>query len=130
MRRTKVLIVEDEAISAMALSMSLRNKGYDVLGPVAKGEEAVKKAEKEKPDVVVMDLLLAGQMNGIETAKKIQSINDVPIVFVSSYQDDDILEKARELKFSTCLIKPLKSSEVAFAIDKALHGHEGAFEQA
>jgi CheY-like chemotaxis protein len=130
MGRTKVLIVEDEAIYAMALSMSLRNQGYDIQGPVATGEEAIKIAEQEKPDVIVMDLLLAGNMNGISTAKKIRSINDIPIVFVSGYQDGEILEKARELEFTTCLTKPLKSSEVVFAIDNALHGHKGAFEQA
>ena len=120
-RKQKVLIVEDEAISAMALSMNLRDRGYEVFKPVATGEEAVKSVEKETPDLVLMDLVLAGKLDGIEAAKEIQSYHDIPIILITGYQmDERTAERAKQVKPGSCLVKPLKSSEVGLVIDKTL----------
>ena len=106
-RKIKILIVEDEAILAFCLQRILRELGATVLGPVARGEKAVDVALKEKPSLILMDIRLAGEMDGIETARKILSHHKIPVVFISGYVTEGVKEKALKLKPVAFLEKPL-----------------------
>ncbi len=94
----KVFIVEDEVLSAMALRMDLVRNGYDVCGFVPTGEEAVKQVALNKPDIVLMDINLAGEMNGIQAAEQILAANHpTRLVFISGYCIDEIQQRTKEL---------------------------------
>ncbi|MCK9581934.1 MAG: response regulator [Methanoregula sp.] len=82
---SKILVVDDEAIISMQLEERLCAMGYAVTGMAASGEDAVDKARSTKPDLVLMDIVMPGKMNGIEAAKVITTELDIPVVFVTSY---------------------------------------------
>jgi two-component system, response regulator PdtaR len=94
MTTNKILIVEDEFIIALSTQKRLELQGYFVVDIASTGEEAVKAALKYKPDVILMDIKLAGQMDGIEAAKQIRKHMIVPIIYMSAYSDKKILERA------------------------------------
>ena len=99
-RKKKILIVEDEAIFATSMQRILIRSGYDVSEPVSTGEEAVKRAKEEKPDLVIMDVMLEGNIDGIEAAMDIRSMHDMPIVFISGYQEEELLERMKSVLIS------------------------------
>lgn len=103
----KVLIVEDEVIIAMCLQMELERAGYEVSQNVLTGEEAVKFARQNPPDVILMDIRLAGKIDGIEAARQIQASGPIPIIFMTGYPDKAIEERARSLNPLGFFIKPI-----------------------
>jgi len=103
----RILIVEDEALSAMLLERQLKSAGHETLKPVATGEDAVRVACAEKPAMVLMDIRLAGEMDGIEAARQILSRVSCKLVFTSGYQENDIYERAMALKPSGYILKPI-----------------------
>ena len=90
MLKIKILIVEDEIITAKALKQRLENMNHSVVGIVGNGEDAIQKAGETSPDIILMDIVLKGNMDGIETAKKIMNIYNIPIIYLTSYYDDEI----------------------------------------
>ena len=122
-RKMKVLIVEDEAIFAMSMQRVLIKSGYDVSEPVSSGEEAVKRTNEEKPDLVIMDVMLDGRIDGIEAAMDIRSLHDMPIVFISGYQEAELLERAGSVASSIYLTKPIKPRDLELAIHQVLTPH-------
>ena len=118
----KVLIVEDEAITAMSLRVSLERSGYEICELVSTGERAVVVAETESPDVVIMDINLAGRMDGLEAARIICSRRKTPIVFLTGYTDDEVVENIRAVEGSVCIVKPADSEDVRRAIEMVLTG--------
>lgn len=102
----KVLQAEDEAITAMQMDRELRSLGYDVVPHVATGEAAVNSAMLNKPDVIIMDIRLAGAMDGIEAAAAIQAVADIPVIFLTGYDDAATRERALKLHPLAFLIKP------------------------
>jgi len=78
----RIMIVEDEVVPARTLQMSLREMGYEAGWIVSTGEEAVQKAQEHKPDLVLMDIILEGDMDGIEAAQQIRSLFDIPIIYL------------------------------------------------
>lgn len=94
MTTKKILIVEDEFIIALSTQKRLELQGYQVVDIASTGEDAVKAALKHKPDVILMDIKLAGPMDGIEAAKLIRKQLIVPIIYMSAYSDKKILERA------------------------------------
>ena len=88
MNKPKILIVEDEALIAASLVQTLSSLGYTVQKPIVKGEDAINSVKLEKPDLILMDIELLGEMDGIEAAEKIREIVDIPIVYLTSYTDD------------------------------------------
>jgi CheY-like chemotaxis protein len=117
--KKKILIAEDEAIFAMSMQRVLIRSGYDVSEPVSTGEEAVKRAKEEKPDLVIMDVMLKGKIDGIEAAMDIRSTHDMPIVFISGYQEEKLLERAKSVGSSIYLIKPIKPQDLELAINQS-----------
>ena len=119
-RKKKILIVEDETIFATSMQRVLVKAGYDVSEPVSTGEEAVKRAKEEKPDLVIMDVMLEGNIDGIEAAMEIRSLHDIPIVFISGYQEEKLFERAKSVGSSIYLIKPIKPHDLESAINQSL----------
>lgn len=119
-QKGKILIVEDEAMSGLALRVVLKRWGYEVCGVVARGEEAVKKSETEKPDLVLMDILLAGTIDGLDAAKKIRAKSKIPIVFLTGYQDEKTARIVKSLAPSAYIIKPTDPDEIARMIGETL----------
>ena len=105
-RKIKILIAEDEAISALSMQRALTRSGYDVCEMVSTGEEAVERVKQEKPDLVIMDVILNGRVNGIEAAMEIRSRSDIPIVFITGYEEGKLIEQIKSITSSTYLIKP------------------------
>ena len=118
--KIKVLIVEDEVMMAMGLETGLSLLGYDVCEFATSGEEAIKLTEREKPDVVIMDIRLAGSMDGIQAAKAIISRRDVPIIFMSGYSLEEVRERVEEIGPVACLEKPVRLGQIESATELAL----------
>jgi CheY-like chemotaxis protein/DNA-binding PadR family transcriptional regulator len=117
---SRVLVVDDEAIITMQLEERLSALGYDVVGMAASGEDSLEKARRLKPDIVLMDIVMPGRLNGIDAAKVINEEMGIPVVFVTSYADDAIIEKAKNVKPYGYIVKPFNELEVKAAIEIAL----------
>ncbi len=94
MRRKRILVVEDEAIIAHDIRNSLQLMEYEVPAIVSSGEKAIETAEETMPDLVLMDIVLSGKMNGIDAAGHIRSKLGLPVIYLTAYADDVIIEKA------------------------------------
>lgn len=121
MKKTKILIAEDASITLMDLWHIFELWGYEMCEQVTSGEKAVEDAEKEKPDVVVMDINLAGKMSGIEAAKQIRSGLDIPVIFITGYSDPKTREAAKVVGPAGYFIKPLDYYKLRSAIEAAVN---------
>ncbi len=119
----KILIVEDEFIEAADLKRRLENLGYSVVGMAGTGEDAIKKAGELYPDLVLMDIMLRGRMNGIEAAKKITELNEIPIIYLTAYFDSKTLEEAKKTSPYGYVIKPFEDMGLRSAIEMAVYNH-------
>ena len=115
-----ILVVEDEALNAMYLKMILTRAGYTIQNIVATGEDAVSKAVSGKPDIVLMDIRLAGEMDGIEAAQIIKGKSSVPIIFMTGYPDREHMERAKRVSPAGYFIKPITSGDLVSAINSVL----------
>ncbi|MBN2295020.1 MAG: sigma 54-interacting transcriptional regulator, partial [Pirellulales bacterium] len=118
---TKILIVEDEQIVAVDLESVLQRLGYRVVGMAARGEEACRMVAESAPDLVLMDIRIDGPMDGIDTARKIHQTNDVPVVFLTAYTDDETLDRAKDIEPYGYLVKPFAERDLQATIEVALH---------
>jgi putative two-component system response regulator len=121
MDKNKIMIVEDERIVARDLARQLTDLGYDVVATAYSGEEAVEKAGELHPDLVLMDIVLAGKMDGIEAAEKIAALSGTPVVYLTSYADDKTLRRAKLTGPSGYILKPVEKKQLHVAIELALH---------
>ena len=119
-QKIKILIVEDEAICVMSLRRVLTRAGYYVCEPVSTGKKAVKRAKQEKADLVIMDVFLKGEMDGIEAAMGIRSLYDIPIIFVSGYPEKELSKWIKSVERSILLPKPFVPEELLLAINQSL----------
>jgi CheY-like chemotaxis protein/predicted transcriptional regulator len=117
---SKILVVDDEAIIILQLEKRLSAMGYTIAGMAASGEDAVDLARHTLPDLVLMDIVMPGKMNGIDAAKIITGELDIPVVFVTSYADDTIIEKAKSVRPYGYIVKPFNELEIKAAIEVAL----------
>jgi PAS domain S-box-containing protein len=123
MSKATILIVEDDAILAIYLQGMITNMGYTVAGVLATGEEAVDFLHDQHVDLVIMDIELAGAMNGITAAATLHKTSDVPIVFLTGFSHDPLLEQAKIARPYGYLIKPVNERELAVTLQMALHRH-------
>jgi PAS domain S-box-containing protein len=123
MKKYRILVVEDEALIAASLVHTLSSLGYTVPEPVATGEDAIRAVKTKKPDLVLMDIVLIGEMDGITAAKKIQAIADVPVIYITAYTDDLRLKNARLTEPYGYIVKPAQSRELHATIEMALYKH-------
>lgn len=101
------LVVENEAVVALDIMLALKEQGYRTLGFVATGEAAIRKAESERPDVVLMDIRLAGRMDGVEAAKVIGERCRIPVIFLTASSEDGSYQRAMSVSPLGFLKKPL-----------------------
>jgi len=120
MTKTNVLIVEDEIIVAKNIEAMLKVLDYDVAGICISGEQAIKVVAEKKPDLILMDIVLGDDIDGIQAAAKILEEVTVPIIFVTSYSDDDNLKRAKETAPYGYIIKPIQEKELLAGIEIAL----------
>jgi DNA-binding LytR/AlgR family response regulator len=130
MAKISILIVEDELIVAKDIELSLGRLGYVVKGSTDNGEEAIQLAEQMKPDVIFMDIMLKGEMNGIEASKKIKERTNIPVIFLTAYADEDTLKKAIISEPYGYIIKPFKEIDLHTSIEMALHKNKKEKKQA
>ena len=122
--KTNILITEDESIVAKDIQMSLKKLGYNVIGICSSGEDAIKVAEEKKPDLVLMDIMLKGDMSGIEAADVIRSKMNLPVIFLTAYADESTLSKAKVTEPYGYIIKPFKEIDLHTSIEMALYKHQ------
>jgi two-component system, response regulator PdtaR len=126
----RILIVEDEGIVAWDLQTRLESFHYEVAGVASSGEQALALAAERKPDLVLMDIKLAGQLDGIEVAKRLSSIRRMPVVFLTAHSDRDLLDRAKATEPFAYLLKPYQETELKIAIEIALYKGEMERERA
>jgi len=120
---SKILVVEDEMIISMEIKQKLIAMGYVVTGQAITGESAIQKAGETEPDLVLMDIRLKGEMDGIAAAKRIIELYDLPIIFLTAHSDKATLESAISVSPSGYLLKPFKERELMTNIEMSLHKH-------
>ncbi len=108
----KILIVEDEVITAQLYKMKLRKFGYEVLEPVTNGEDAIEVAKVSKPDVIIMDITLSSDLDGIETVQIISEFLDAHIIFATGYDDEETKSRASKLKQLAYFVKPVNVNKI------------------
>ncbi|NMB77520.1 MAG: response regulator [Methanomicrobiales archaeon] len=120
MAQASIFIVEDEAIVANDLKETLQSLGYAVAGMAKSGETAVEKIGESRPGLVLMDIHLAGKMDGIDTAEKVHTLFNIPVVFLTAYADNALLERAKHTEPYGYLIKPYDDRGLQSTIEMAL----------
>ena len=122
--KASVLIVEDEHITALAIQRNLEKLGYSIQGVEDRGEAAIAVVKEKQPDLVLMDILLKGELDGIETAEEIHSFSNVPIIYMTAWSDDHTIHRAKLTEPFSYLVKPLRERELEIAIEIALFKHK------
>lgn len=118
-KRKTILIVENNLIIAMALEQMVSNFGYNPIGNVSTGKKAIKSANNLQPDLILMDIILEGPINGITATKSIKEEIEIPVIFLTGNSDRHILAKAKETNFIDFLIKPVQKNQLKRSINKA-----------
>ncbi|MFC1509081.1 response regulator [Candidatus Omnitrophota bacterium] len=121
METGKIVIVEDEYIFADSLKMTLEDNGYSVLSIAKSGEDAVQMVEKYNPDLIIMDIGLSGDMDGIEAAGKININYDTSFLYLTAYEDNETFERAKYTEPSGYLIKPVQERDLVKAVEITLY---------
>lgn len=124
MSKTNVLVVEDESIVSKDIQHSLKKLGYNVVGAAATGEKAVELAQEKNPDIVLMDIMLKGDMNGIEAADQIRSAMNIPVIYLTAYADEGTLARAKVTEPCGYIIKPFKEIDIHTSIEMAIYKHK------
>lgn len=122
MKSKKIMVVEDEWVVAEQICRNLKNYGY-TYSTATTGEEAVKKAEAERPDLILMDIVLKDKMDGIEAADRITSQFDIPVLFLTAHTNHEYVERAKQAMPFGYLVKPFNEKELYTNIEMALHKH-------
>ncbi len=116
----KIMIVEDEIILTMAIKRSLEDAGYEVMPPVLSGEESLEKNKNETPDLILMDVTLQGELDGIEATKIIKKEYPVPIIITTAHSDSSMIDRIKESGCDDYLFKPVNFSEMVNRVSALL----------
>jgi DNA-binding NtrC family response regulator len=117
----KVLVVEDSKLLSNIIQASLKNLGHEVSAAVSTGEDAIKKAGFKKPDLVLMDIVLEGKMDGINAASEVRSRYNIPVIYLTGQEEKTFLERAKITEPFSYLIKPFRENELNAAIEIAIY---------
>jgi PAS domain S-box-containing protein/putative nucleotidyltransferase with HDIG domain len=123
MNTAHILIVEDDAILVTRLEQTLIQSGYQVAGVAATGKAAVESALAQKPDAILMDIQLRGEMTGIQAAAEIHRQMDIPIIYLTAYTDEEMLQQAKVTDAYAFLSKPVRDRELRASLEMALYKH-------
>jgi signal transduction histidine kinase len=124
MKKASILIVEDEHIVARDIAARVERQGYAVADIVASGEDAVTQAGLKRPDLVLMDIKLAGAMDGVEAAERIRAAHEIPVVYLTAFADERTLQRAKVTDAFGYLLKPFEERELHITIEMALYKHD------
>jgi PAS domain S-box-containing protein len=124
MADTRLLVVEDESIVAMDIKHRAEGLGYHVLNIASSGEEAIEKTDEDRPDLILMDIVLKGKMDGIQAAQIIRDKYDIPVVYLTAYSDEKTLGRAKLTGPFGYIIKPFEDRELHSAVEVALYKHK------
>lgn len=121
-KKYKILIVEDQPITAMDIKQTITNLGYEVVGIAKSHKSAIQKFEENMPDLVIMDICLDGEIDGIDTVKQLYKIKQIPVIYLTAFTDDITIDRAIETNPSSYEIKPFNraslNSSIKIAISK------------
>jgi PAS domain S-box-containing protein len=123
MTSARILVVEDDRVVARDIQAKLKRIGYDVVGHTARGDEAVALARSAEPDLVLMDIRLEGNFDGIEAAEKIRDLYFIPVVFLTAYADEETVRRAGQTEPFGYLLKPFEDSQLRTVVEMALYTH-------
>ena len=123
MNSDKIMVVEDEWIVADQLCNNLKDLGYMVCSTASTGDEAIRKVGEDRPDLILMDIVLKSKMDGIEAADRITSQFDIPVIYLTAYTNQEYIERAKQTNPFGYLVKPFKQKELYANIEMALHKH-------
>src|SRR5271166_1668397 len=124
MKPLRILIIEDEAITVSALKRELANMGYEVAGTASSAHEAMFAAEHSRPDLVLMDITIADDYDGVVAAAAIRGQFHIPVVFLTAHEDNATIERAMSAGPFGYLVKPFTTPDLKAAIEVALHRHQ------
>ncbi len=120
MSKARILIVEDDDIIARLMEWRITKLGYDICGRAADGNEAVSLIERMSPDLVLLDIGLPGNYDGISVAREVRRTNDMPIVFVTAHSHGEIIERAKQTRPNGFILKPFNDDDLRVGIELAL----------
>ena len=124
MTKKRIMVVEDEGITAMNIKSSLEDIGYAVTSISVTGEDAVDNAVEDRPDLILMDIILKGEMNGIEAAEQIRAKYDIPIVYLTAYSDEAMIKRIKKTEPAGYIVKPFDEKELRIALEIGFYKHE------
>jgi CheY-like chemotaxis protein len=119
--RKNILIVEDQAIVALTIETQLIELGYGISGITASGEEAVQMAKDLLPDLILMDIDLSGQIDGIMATGQIKKFCEIPVIYLTAYSDEETIRRANATSPAAFMTKPFKVRDLMVNIEAALH---------
>jgi signal transduction histidine kinase len=121
--KERIMIVEDEIIIAYDIKNCLEQSGYQVVGITAYGEQVIPKSEELQPDLILMDIMLKGDINGIEAAENITALYNVPIIFLTAFSDESTLRKTKKIQPFGYILKPFEETQLITTVEIALSRH-------
>lgn len=124
MEKIRILIVEDEGLIARDIENMVKNADYEVCGVVSTGEEAIEKAKKTQPDLILMDIILRGNMDGVEAAERIRDHFNIPVIYLTAHTDENTLDRAKLTEPQGYTLKPVEQKELLTVIEMALYKHQ------
>jgi CheY-like chemotaxis protein len=122
-KRPRILVVEDDRVTALMIRKSLEQWGYEIAGPVSYGEEVVPLVQETEPSLVLMDIKLKGDVDGIEATRRINELFNIPVIYLTGNSDKATLKNALKARSVGYLKKPVNKKDLRKAIDAALNGH-------
>lgn len=125
----KILIVEDELIIAREIKRTIQRLGYETLEPASTAEEALLAIETQKPDLVLMDIHIDGELDGIETANLVRTLHQIPVIFLTAFSDEATIERAKTAEPYGFIVKPFDERDLKTTIEIVLHKHAKDREQ-
>ncbi len=128
MNSISILVVEDDPAIALEMEMIISVLGYRFMGNARSSVQALKEMDKEKPDLIIMDIAIEGDIDGITLAESISSFN-IPIIFITGIEDSSFFDRAQKIPHSAYLVKPFHSLTLRSAIEKALQNAENTFDK-
>lgn len=128
MSKANILVVEDESIVSKDIQLSLKKLGYNVIGAANNGEKAIEMAFALQPDLILMDIMLKGEINGIRATKRIQTKVNIPVIYLTAYADENTLDRAKVTQPYGYIIKPFKEIDLQTSIEMALYKHKKEME--
>ncbi len=120
MSKSRIFIVEDDDVIARLVEWRVKKLGYDVCGRAAEGKEAISLIQSMSPDLVLLDIGLPGNCDGISVAHEIRRTHDLPIVFVTGYSQGEIIDRAKKASPNGFILKPFSDDDLRVGIELAL----------